>query len=125
MTDVLVNSHAIPFDDPNILLNLNHNRLPINGLEDGPPSSPDTPVSTPDVKIDLDFQQESNARHEPLPIKHIDKLDRLDAASTIVHVASSPDPGPLFIYPQFIPPHSFYFRSYLDYPSHTHTDSPS
>jgi hypothetical protein len=40
--------------------------------------SPATPVSTaaPDVKTDMDYQeQESDVRHEPLPVKNIDYKD--------------------------------------------------
>jgi hypothetical protein len=90
MTD---NSHANGFttngDVPNGVV----------ALLETPADSPPTLVSsniTSDVKIDIDFQQESDARHEPLPVKHFDnnKLDRLDAASTIAQVASPVDPGP-------------------------------
>lgn len=34
--------------------------------------SPETPInvaSAPNVKIDTDFSQESDARHEPIPLK--------------------------------------------------------
>jgi len=55
-----------------------------NGSIDNSPAtdSPTTPVSNsvaPDVKIDMDFQeQESDVRHEPLPIKPIDTIDKND-----------------------------------------------
>ena len=44
--------------------------------------SPQTPLPNsvvPDVKIDMDFQeQESDVRHEPLPVKPIDTIDKND-----------------------------------------------
>ena len=44
--------------------------------------SPATPLDTfapPDVTIDIDYQeQESDVRHEPLPVKHFDTIDKLD-----------------------------------------------
>jgi hypothetical protein len=55
-----------------------------NGYTNNSPASisPTTPVSisvAPDVKIDMDFQeQESDVRHEPLPIKPIDVIDKND-----------------------------------------------
>lgn len=55
-----------------------------NGYINNSPAtnSPTTPISTsvaPDVKIDMDFQeQESDVRHEPLPIKPIDAIDKND-----------------------------------------------
>jgi hypothetical protein len=55
-----------------------------NGYINNSPAtdSPPTPVSNsvvPDVKIDMDFQeQESDVRHEPLPIKPIDAIDKND-----------------------------------------------
>lgn len=59
--------------------------------------SPATPVSTaavPDVKIDLDYpEQESDARHEPMPIKSIDPIDKLDNASIVTQINSPLDPG--------------------------------
>lgn len=124
MTDALVNSHTNGFDDPNRVLNtngVNGDLHPVNGLNGASPTpagSPSTPVSvnvTSDVKIDMDFQQESDARHEPLPIKHIDKLDRLEAASTIAQVASPVDPGVPYNCGIHIVIHS-HFRSHFDYP---------
>jgi hypothetical protein len=52
-------------------------------INNSPPTdSPTTPVSNsvaPDIKIDMDFQeQESDVRHEPLPIKPIDAIDKND-----------------------------------------------
>jgi hypothetical protein len=60
----------------------------LNGVIGSPAAeSPATPVSTtaaPDVKIDIDYQeQESDARHEPMPIKPIDALDKPDPASKL------------------------------------------
>ncbi|KAF9480452.1 Bromodomain-containing protein [Pholiota conissans] len=54
-----------------------------SGLND----SPQTPVDSlhvPDVKIDMDYQeQESDVRHEPLPIKPIAHHDKLAHASAV------------------------------------------
>lgn len=67
--------------------------------------SPATPISTaavPDVKIDLDYpEQESDARHEPLPIKSIDPIDKLKDASAILQLGAHSDPGSPFS-PSFI-----------------------
>jgi bromodomain-containing factor 1 len=57
-----------------------------NGYINNSPVTDDlpTPISTsvvPDVKIDMDFQfqeQESDVRHEPLPIKSIDTIVKND-----------------------------------------------
>ncbi|KAF8807195.1 Bromodomain-containing protein [Phlegmacium glaucopus] len=61
-----------------------------------PTDSPTTPVSNsvvPDVKIDMDFQeQESDVRHEPLPIKPIDTIDKNDDQDPIPIQNSSPTP---------------------------------
>ena len=43
------------------------------------PTTPESISVAPDVKIDMDFQeQESDVRHEPLPIKSIDTIDNND-----------------------------------------------
>ena len=50
--------------------------------------SPATPLDSfaPDVTIDIDYQeQESDVRHEPLPVKHLDPIDKLDDASTLAN----------------------------------------
>jgi len=51
--------------------------------------SPATPLDSfapPDVTIDFDYQeQESDVRHEPLPVKHFDPIDKLDDASTLAN----------------------------------------
>lgn len=63
-----------------------------------PADSPTTPVSvtaSPDVKIDIDYQeQESDVRHEPLQIKPIDRVDKLDGGSFISQVEA---PGVCFV----------------------------
>jgi len=72
----------------------------VNGHPTSNPSpaadSPDTPVSiiaAPDVKIEIDFQeQESDVRHEPIPTKLIDAVDRSDTASTIPQPGTPADP---------------------------------
>ncbi|KAG5648164.1 hypothetical protein DXG03_006118 [Asterophora parasitica] len=58
--------------------------------------SPATPISNmvaPDVKIDIDYQeQESDVRHEPLPVKEL-------ASSIIPQLGTPPDPSTLSIHP--------------------------
>ncbi|KAF8168327.1 hypothetical protein B0H34DRAFT_670517 [Crassisporium funariophilum] len=71
--------------------------------------SPATPVSysaAPDVKIDMDYQeQESDVRHEPLPIKAIDSLDKRDNASIVPQVGTPVDPSSIPIHaPSGTPP---------------------
>lgn len=73
----------------------------LNGVHLDPLSAPDSPavdsVATPvnnslvpDVKIDVDYnEQESDARHEPAPIK----LDKLDSASIVPQLDTPPVPG--------------------------------
>lgn len=60
--------------------------------------SPTTPISvtaSPDVKIDIDYQeQESDVRHEPLQIKPIDRVDKLDGGSFISQVETPDIPSP-------------------------------
>jgi bromodomain-containing factor 1 len=57
--------------------------------------SPATPlpiIAPPDVKIDIDYQeQESDVRHEPLPVKHIDSIDKFDNASAVPQLATQLD----------------------------------
>lgn len=62
--------------------------------------SPATPISNivaPDVKIDIDYQeQESDARHEPMPIKQLDSIEKHEDVSSTVPQAGTPlDPGML------------------------------
>ncbi|GLB36381.1 putative transcription factor [Lyophyllum shimeji] len=65
--------------------------------------SPATPISNmvaPDVKIDIDYQeQESDARHEPMPIKQLDAIEKPDTASTIPQVGTPVDPSTIPIHP--------------------------
>lgn len=72
--------------------NTNNN---INGFPSPALDSPTTPISNaivPDVKIDIDYQeQESDARHEPMPIKSIDPVDKIDDASTVPQVGTPID----------------------------------
>jgi hypothetical protein len=62
--------------------------------------SPATPVSTSaaDVKIDMDYQeQESDVRHEPLPVKNLDYNG--DPISNAPQVETPIDPGMPFFSP--------------------------
>ncbi|KAG5639317.1 hypothetical protein H0H81_004520 [Sphagnurus paluster] len=56
--------------------------------------SPATPISNmvaPDVKIDIDYQeQESDVRHEPMPIKPIEALEKQDADEADAQTSSIP-----------------------------------
>ena len=87
-----------------------------------PPSpatdSPATPVSTsaPDVKIDMDYQeQESDVRHEPLPVKNIDFQSAL--VSNVALAETPIDSGLSFFFSRpplriiFLYPSSTPFRS--------------
>ena len=63
---------------PELVVNGSDHKPVINGHINGhtpTADSPNTPVSTipaPDVKIEMDYQeQESDVRHEPIPIKSI------------------------------------------------------
>ncbi|KAH9487146.1 Bromodomain-containing factor 1 [Psilocybe cubensis] len=58
---------------------------------DNPPSpatdSPATPVDSahaPDVKIDIDYEQESDVRHEPLPVKELDAPIAIHGTADVV-----------------------------------------
>ncbi|KJA25957.1 hypothetical protein HYPSUDRAFT_52717 [Hypholoma sublateritium FD-334 SS-4] len=57
--------------------------------------SPKTPVDillAPDVKIDMDYQeQESDVRHEPLPVKQLDHHDKFDADPGTLPIPTPPD----------------------------------
>ncbi|KAF8971566.1 Bromodomain-containing protein [Flammula alnicola] len=77
-----------------------------NALDNHPSPATDSPATpidialAPDVKIDMDYQeQESDVRHEPLPIKAIDHLDKLDNASTVPQVGTPLDPSAIPIHP--------------------------
>ncbi|KAI0724347.1 Bromodomain-containing protein [Cerioporus squamosus] len=73
----------------------------LNGVHLDSVSAPDSPavdsVATPvnhtlvpEIKIDVDYpEQESDARHEPAPIK----LDKLENASVVPQVSTPADPG--------------------------------
>ncbi|CAA7264706.1 unnamed protein product [Cyclocybe aegerita] len=65
--------------------------------------SPATPVSTtaaPDVKIDMDYQeQESDVRHEPLPIKPFAPFDKRNTDSLAPQVGTPIDPSTIPIHP--------------------------
>ena len=74
-------NHAPPSPDPHPLPDCVQKIQ--NGYNNSPATeSPTTPISNsvvPDVKIDMDFQeQESDVRHEPLPVKSIDTIDKND-----------------------------------------------
>ncbi|KAF9042100.1 hypothetical protein BJ165DRAFT_1485608 [Panaeolus papilionaceus] len=59
------------------------------------PATPVSNVAAPDVKIDMDYQeQESDARHEPFPIKLID--DQLDKGHVVTEITSN-DQGNIII----------------------------
>ncbi|KAG5719332.1 hypothetical protein E4T56_gene13287 [Termitomyces sp. T112] len=69
-----------------------------------PVESPATPISNmvaPDVKIDIDYQeQESDARHEPIPIKQLDSIEKpANASSTVPQVGTPLDPATIPIHP--------------------------
>ncbi|RDB29127.1 SWR1 complex bromodomain subunit bdf1 [Hypsizygus marmoreus] len=64
------------------------------------PATPISNITAPDVKIDIDYQeQESDARHEPLPIKSLDSLDKYEDGSTIPQVGIADDPSTIPIHP--------------------------
>ncbi|KAG6885943.1 hypothetical protein C0993_007445 [Termitomyces sp. T159_Od127] len=74
-------------------------RIPSPSVE-----SPATPISNtvaPDVKIDIDYQeQESDARHEPMPIKQLDSIEKLEDVSSTVPQAGTPlDPATIPVDP--------------------------
>lgn len=75
-------------------LSLNDDPLLNNSNPTHDEDSPTTPVSNittaSDLKIDMDIQEpESDARHEPLPIK----IDKLDHASVLPELGTPLDPG--------------------------------
>ncbi|KAF4572696.1 hypothetical protein EYR36_007206 [Pleurotus pulmonarius] len=71
-----------------VVLNGADNEKPngVNGVDSPNVDSPTTPVSSsaiPDVKIDIDYQeQESDVRHEPIPVKIIEPVAMVQDAST-------------------------------------------
>ncbi|KAI9057179.1 Bromodomain-containing protein [Trametes sanguinea] len=79
----------------------------LNGSHPDPISAPDSPavdsVATPvnnslvsDIKIDVDFtEQESDARHEPVP----PKLDKVEDASVVPQISTPADPDSIPIAP--------------------------
>jgi bromodomain-containing factor 1 len=80
----------------------------VNGFNGSPnplspvTDSPNTPVSsfTPDVKIDIDYnEQESDVRHEPIPIKPIDLIAKSENASTVPQIGTPVDPESIPINP--------------------------
>ncbi|TFK41386.1 Bromodomain-containing protein [Crucibulum laeve] len=87
--------------------NANDTSLKINGnhvhhSHSPAADSPATPVSSdavPDVKIDIDYQeQESDVRHEPVAIKNIELIDKRDI-STVPQVGTPLDPDSIPIHP--------------------------
>ncbi|KAF8078375.1 bromodomain-containing protein [Lyophyllum atratum] len=85
--DLIVNGDVKHLNGDN-----SHQRAPSPAAE-----SPATPISNmvaPDVKIDIDYQeQESDARHEPMPIiKQLDDIEKTDTASTIPQLGTPVDP---------------------------------
>ena len=66
--------HAVQNGVNGVSVNINGNSL--HDIPSPLAESPTTPVSTsvaPDIKIDMDHQeQESDVRHEPLPVRPID-----------------------------------------------------
>ncbi len=72
----------------------------LNGVHLESVSAPDSPavdsVATPinnslvpDVKIDLEYPEDSDVRNEPTPLK----LDKLENASTIPQISTPAEPG--------------------------------
>lgn len=94
---------------------MDHAQLPVTNADNGANAhspttdDPETPVDTaaaPDVKIDMDYQeQESDVRHEPLPIKDIDHINKqhTDDASTVPQVTTPCDPSPSLFLPFPLP----------------------
>jgi bromodomain-containing factor 1 len=90
---------------------MDHAHFPVTNADNGANAhspttdDPETPVDTaaaPDVKIDMDYQeQESDVRHEPLPIKDIDHINKqhIDDASTVPQVTTPCDPNSIPIHP--------------------------
>ncbi len=73
------------------------------------PATPVSNVAAPNVKFDPEFQeQESDARHEPVPLKSIAPIEAkpaviaVDDASTIAQSGTPVDPGPS-CFPLFFP----------------------
>ncbi|KAG6902811.1 hypothetical protein C0995_011298 [Termitomyces sp. Mi166 len=95
--------------DPTPELVVNGDAKHVNGdvpqrVPSPPVESPATPISNmvaPDVKIDIDYQeQESDARHEPMPIKQLDSIEKsADASSTVPQIGTPLDPATIPIHP--------------------------
>ncbi|KAF8898359.1 Bromodomain-containing protein [Infundibulicybe gibba] len=88
--------------DTELIINggVNGHKPPSDGDGTNSPSaSPSTPISTvilADVKIDIDHQeQESDVRHEPLPLKTIDAPASVDDASVVPEPGTPLDPSML------------------------------
>lgn len=104
---------VVPDADHTLNGNTNGFTKPNGDLRRDPSSpaadSPTTPVSNsaaPDVKIDTEYQeQESDVRHEPMPIKPIASVDSkpavtaIDDASTVAQIGTPADPGSSFLCP--------------------------
>ncbi|KAG6845664.1 hypothetical protein H0H87_005871 [Tephrocybe sp. NHM501043] len=111
MNDVHDSGHALNgvHDHPTPELVVNGDSKHINGdAQQRVPSpaaeSPATPISNmvaPDVKIDIDYQeQESDARHEPMPIKQFDAIEKpVDNTSTVPQVGTPLGPATIPIHP--------------------------
>ncbi|KAG6837117.1 hypothetical protein H0H93_014423 [Arthromyces matolae] len=85
-------SNGVLHDQQTPELVVNHAQLNGNSIKRA--LSPATPISTvdaPDVKIDIDYpEQESDARHEPLPIKPLDSIEKtVDVVSSVQPIDSS------------------------------------
>ncbi|KAG6866801.1 hypothetical protein C0991_008737 [Blastosporella zonata] len=105
MNDVHDSGHALNgvHDHPTPELVANGDSKHINGnalqrVSSPVVESPATPISNlvaPDVKIDIDYQeQESDARHEPMPIKHLDAIEKsLNNSSDSVTIPIHPPPS--------------------------------
>ncbi|KAG5220784.1 transcription factor [Salix suchowensis] len=82
-----------------VVLNGADNEKPngVNGVDSPNADSPTTPVSSsaiPDVKIDIDYQeQESDVRHEPIPVKIIKPVAMVQHASAQLLAESPVDLG--------------------------------
>ncbi|KAG6911769.1 hypothetical protein DXG01_000015 [Tephrocybe rancida] len=111
MNDVHDSGHALngvhDHPTPELVVNGDLKHINGNGLKRVPSpvaESPATPISNmvaPDVKIDIDYQeQESDARHEPMPIKHLDAIEKhVDNVSTVPQVGTPLDPATIPIHP--------------------------
>lgn len=90
-----------------VVLNGADNEKPngVNGVDSPNVDSPTTPVSSsaiPDVKIDIDYQeQESDVRHEPIPVKIIEPVAMVQDASTQLLAEAPVDLGLCPFFPLF------------------------